>query len=151
MVKTLMPPLKLLVHLTMVIFCTQIFAANDFSPSREDECNQSCSFDHEEYIQCISNVAAFNYVKDALTASLADITKKVHEQVKTNSCTCARAKLESNGHFSSVEIIKTTDTNAGRVVQRALLELDMPPVPSGAACLLKAPQNPIPISVSNSL
>ena len=150
MMNTLMLPIKVFVHLMMIIFCTQIYAAEDLYPAREDECNRSCSFDHEASMQCMVNVAVSNYVKDVLIGSLTDITKKVSKQIKKNSCTCARAKLESNGHFSSVEIIKTTDLNSGKVVQRALLELVIPPIPTDAACILQPPQNPISISVSNS-
>jgi hypothetical protein len=149
MMNPLTSPKALVALLMLAVSFSQINAADTFYPASEDECNRSCSFDHQASRQCLSNVIAENYTKEVLSKALTGVMRRVLDQAEAETCICAKAKLESTGRFSSVDIVRTTSVSAGSAVQRALLELDLPPVPAEAVCLLQPPLNPIPLSVSN--
>jgi hypothetical protein len=125
--------------------------ADDFRelPAGENACSRSCWTDQEWSNACMSNAVAANYLLAAIKTVLSEPLDAL-DRAGPMTCVCAKANLESTGVFSSVDIVRSTDVDAGLAIQRAILALRLSPVPKEAACILQPPINPIPMSFSSA-
>ncbi len=65
------------------------------------------------------------------------------------ACFCAQVTLEQGGHFSDINIIRSTGENMELSFSEMLKEIEFDPVPIEASCLLYPPANPLPLSLDS--
>ena len=65
------------------------------------------------------------------------------------ACFCALVTVEQGGHFSDINIIRSTGKDMELAFSEMLKEVEFDSVPIEASCLLFPPANPLPLSLDS--
>ena len=122
--------------------------STDWYPSSKDECYQWCSFDDQAALKCTSKPEVQMYLVGVMQ-NFHSAASKFFRHNPPGACFCAEVTLDQGGHFSDVNIVRSTGKDMELSFSEMLMEIDFDPVPIEASCLLHPPANPLPLSLDS--